>query len=123
MMPALSSKASPFSTPMAVALYLGIWLFLLSFSLPAVGNLRGWESAVFAFTSGTHDDQISSLALFGGWLNPQVLLLFFLTVFRVARYLRALLAVTILFSIAMTWISIHRMSAAGIYLDLKVGAF
>ena len=123
MMPALSSKASPLSTPVAVAIYLGICLFLLSFSLPAVGAWRGWECALFAIRYWVHDDKISSLALFGGWLNPQVLLLFFLTVFRVARSLRALLAVTILVSIPMTWIAIHRMSAAGMYMDLKVGHF
>jgi hypothetical protein len=55
--------------------------------------------------------------------HPHVLLLFFLTVFRVAPSLRALLAVTILFSIPMTWIAIHRMSTAGMYMDLKVGHF
>jgi len=122
-MPTLSSKTSPHSILMAVAPYSGICLFLLSFSLPAVGNLRGLQCAGFAITSWQHGDKISSLALFGGWLNPQVLLLFFLSVFRVAARLRALLTVTILFSIPMTWIAIHRMNAAGMYMDLKVGHF
>lgn len=85
--------------------------------------MSGWQCAVFALTSWPHDDQISSLALCGGWLNPQVLLLFFLTVFCAAPSLRALLTVTILFSISMTWIAIHRMSAAGMYMDLKAGHF
>lgn len=60
---------------------------------------------------------------FWGWLNPQVLLLFFLSVFRVVSPLRAALTVTILFSIPMTWIAIHRMNAAGTYMDFKVGHF
>jgi hypothetical protein len=112
-MPTLSSKTSPVSILMAVAPYFGICLFLLSFSLPAVGNLSGLQCAGFAIKYWPYDDQISSFALFGGWLNPQVLLLFFLSVFRVASRLRALLTVTILFSIPMTWIAIHRMNAAG----------
>jgi hypothetical protein len=108
---------------MAVAPYFGICLFLLSFSLPAVGNLSGLQCAGFAIKYWPYDDQISSFALFGGWLNPQVLLLFFLSVFRVASRLRALLTVTILFSIPMTWIAIHRMNAAGMYMDRTVGHF
>jgi len=122
-MPTLSSKTSPLSILMAVALYFGTCLFLLSFSLPAVGNLSGLQCAGFAIKYWPHDDKISSLALFGGWLNPQVLLLFFLCVFRVASRLRALLTVTILFSIPLTWIAIHRMNAAGMDMDLKVGHF
>ena len=122
-MPTLSPKTSAVSILWAVALYFGICLFLLSFSLPAVGNLTGLECAEFAIKSWRHDDKISSLALFGGWLNPQVLLLFFLSVFRVVSPLRAALTVTILFSIPMTWIAIHRMNAAGTYMDFKVGHF
>jgi len=124
-MPTFSSKTSPVSILMAVPPYFGICLFLLSFSLPAVGDLSGLECAEFAIRSWTHDhhDEISSLALFGGWLNPQVLLLFFLSVFRVASRLRALLTVSILFSIPMTWIAIHRMNAAGMNMDLKIGHF
>ncbi len=122
-MPTLSSKTSPVSILTAVPPYFGICLFLLSFSLPAVGNLSGLQCAGFAIKYWPHDDKISSLALFGGWLNPQVLPLFFLSVFRVASRLRALLTVTILFSIPMTWIAIHRMNAAGMYMDLKTGHF
>src|SRR5467141_2821315 len=44
-MPTLSPKTSAVSILMAVALYFGICLFLLSFSLPAVGNLTGMVSA------------------------------------------------------------------------------
>lgn len=122
-MPTLSPKTSAVSILWAVALYFGICLFLLSFSLPAVGNLTGLECAEFAIKSWRHDDKISSLALFGAWLNPQVLLLFFLSVIRVVSPLRAALTVTILFSIPMTWIAIHRMNAAGMYMDFKVGHF
>jgi hypothetical protein len=122
-MPTPSAKISPVSMLMAVALYLGICLFLLSFSLPAVGNLTGLECAEFAIKYWPHGDKISSLAVFGGWLNPQVLLLFFFSVFRVVSPLRAVLTVTVLFSIPMTWIAIHRMNAAGMYMDLKVGHF
>jgi hypothetical protein len=114
-------QISPIET--AASVYLGSGVFLLSFFLPAVGDLRGWQCAVFAATSWTEDDKISRLALFGGWLNPLVLVLFFLSVFRVAAYLRALLAVTILFSIPMTWIAIYRMSIAGMAMNLQVGHF
>jgi hypothetical protein len=103
--------------------YLGLAIFLLSFFLPAVGPLTGFGCAFWALTSWNHDDKISSLALFGGWLNPIVLVLFFLSVFRVAPRLRAVLTVTTLFSIPMTWISIHRMNDAGMSMDLKVGHF
>ena len=116
-MPTPSAKTSPVSILTAVARYFGICLFLVSFSLPAVGNLTGLDCAEFAMKYWPHDDKISSLALFGGWLNPQVLLLFFLSVFRVFSPLRAMLTVTILFSIPMTWIAIHRMNAAGMYMD------
>jgi len=122
-MPTLSSKTSVVSILMAVPLYFGVCLFLLSFSLPAVGNLTGMECAEFAIKYWPHDDKISSLALFGGWLNPQVLLLFFLSAFRPASPLRGVLTVTILFSIPMTWIAIDRMNVAGMYMDLKVGHF
>jgi hypothetical protein len=122
-MPALSSKTSANSVLTAIALYFGVCLYLLSFALPAVGNLTGLECAEFAIESWRQDDKISSLALFGGWLNPQVLLLFLLSVFHVAPRLRAVLSVSILFSIAMTWIAIHRMNAAGMFMDLKVGHF
>jgi hypothetical protein len=122
-MPTPSAKTSPVSKLMALALYFGICLFLLSFSLPAVGNLTGLECAEFALQYWPHDHKISSLALFGGWLNPQVLLLFFLSVFRAFSNFRAVLTVTILFSIPMTWIAIHRMNDAGMYMDLKVGHF
>src|SRR6266550_6127339 len=107
-MPTLSSKTSVVSILMAVPLYFGVCLFLFSFSLPAVGNLTGMECGEFAIKYWPHDDKISSLALFGGWLNPQVLLLFFLSAFRLASPLRGVLTVTILFSIPMTWIAIGR---------------
>src|SRR5207244_2349137 len=55
-----------------------------------------------------------SLAAFGAWLNPEVLLLFFLSVFQRCPRLRALLVVTILFSIPMTWIALNRMDHAGV---------
>jgi hypothetical protein len=122
-MPTPSAKTSPVSKLMTVALYFGICLFLLSFSLPAVGDRTGLECAEDALQYWPHNDKISSLALFGGWLNPQVLLLFFLSVFRAFSPLRAVLTVTILFSIPMTWIAIHRMNVAGMYMDLKVGHF
>src|SRR6266566_1501899 len=63
--PMLSSKTSPVSILTAVAIYFGIGLFLLSFSLPAVGYLSGWQCAGFAIRYWAHDDQISSLALLG----------------------------------------------------------
>ena len=104
-----------------LALYFGLSLFLVSFFLPAVGNLSGLACAEFAIKSWKHDDKISSLALFGGWLNPQVLLFFFLSALRAALRLRAILTITILFSIPMTWITIHRMSQARMFMDLKIG--
>ena len=119
----LSPKASAVSILWAVVLYFGFCLFMLSFSLPAVGTFTGMQCAGYAIHYWGHDDKISSLALFGGWLNPQVLLLFLLSVFRVAPRLRAVLVVTILFSIPMTWIAIHRMDAAGMFMELKAGHF
>ena len=119
----MPTKTSANSSLKAVALVFGICLFLVSFSLPAVGNLTGYECAYYAIHYWRYDKQISSLALFGGWLNPQVLLMFFLSVYRANPRLRAVLSVTILFSIPMTWIAIHRMNAAGMFLDLKAGHF
>jgi hypothetical protein len=122
-MPTPSAKTSPVPILTPVPLYFGICLFLLSFSLPALGNLTGLECAGWAIKYWPHDDKMSSLALFGGWLNPQALLLFFLSISRVFSSLRAVLTITIPFSIPMTWIAIHRMNAAGMYMDLKVGHF
>src|SRR5690349_13998765 len=118
-MPTLSPKTSAVSILWAFGLYFGTCLFIVSFSLPAVGNLSGMACAEVSIKYWPHDDKISALALFGGWLNPQVLLLFFLSACRLASPLRAVLTVTILFSIPMTWIAIHRMNAAGMYMDLK----
>jgi len=121
-MPKLGSRTS--SDSMLTALrYLGLAIFLLSFFLPAVGSLTGFGCAFWALTSWSHDDKISSLALFGGWLNPIVLVLFFLSVFHRAPRLRAVLTVTTLFSIPMTWVAIHRMNDAGMAMDLNVGHF
>lgn len=122
-MPATAAKNSSDSVLSTVALYLGLSLFLASFFLPAVGNLAGFDCAWFAMISWKPDEQISRLALFGGWLNLQVLLLFFLSRLRMALRLRALLTVTILFSIPMTWFAIHRMGEARMDMDLKIGHF
>jgi hypothetical protein len=90
--------------------YLGLFLFLLSI-LPAGGGFGGFESALWAIGPWPwlHDDKISYLAGFGGWLNPKVLLLFCLFVSGRGQGLRPLLVVTILFPIPMTWIAIYRM--------------
>src|SRR5947207_13345333 len=77
----------------------GFWIALAGFIF-----VRPWQP----------DDQISALAAFGAWLNPEVLLLFFLSVFQRSPRLRALLVATILFSIPMTWIAINRMDHAGV---------
>src|SRR5215470_1527025 len=119
----LASDTSPNYVPATLAIYFGLFLFLLSFLLPAVGTLTGLDCAWLAMNSWKHDDKISSLALFGGWLNPQVLLLFFLSALRAARRLRAVLTVTILFSIPMTWLAVHRMRDAGMAMDLKIGHY
>lgn len=122
-MPATVAKNSSDSVLSTIAPYLGLSLFLTSFFLPAVGNLTGFDCAWFAMISWKPDDQISRLALFGGWLNPQVLFLFFLSRLRMVPRLRALLTVTILFSIPMTWFAIHRMGEARMAMDLKIGHF
>ncbi|MCU1270902.1 MAG: hypothetical protein JWN74_2196 [Acidobacteriaceae bacterium] len=119
-MPKLGSSASPDSMRTA---YFGLAIFLFSFFLPAVGSLIGFQCAFWALTSWNHQDKISSLALFGGWLNPMVLVLFFLSIFRRAPRIRSVLTVTILFSIPMTWIAIYRMAVVGMYMDLDVGHF
>ena len=44
---------------------LGLFLFLFSFFLRAVGGLKGWECALWALASSVpsqHDDKISSLS-------------------------------------------------------------
>jgi hypothetical protein len=97
-MPKLGSRTSSDSMLTDLATYIGLPIFLLSFFLPAVGSLTGFGCAVWALTSWNHDDKISSLALFGGWLNPMVLMLFFLSVFRVAPRFRAVLTVYSLFN-------------------------
>ncbi len=105
--------------------YLGLFLFLLSFLLPAVGTIKGFESAWWAIIPWPgHDDQISSLAAFGGWLNPEVFLFFCLSVARRGLRLRSLLTVIILFSIPMTWIAIYRMNLSGMAMSpLGVGHY
>jgi len=94
----------------------GLCLFLVSFFLPALGDMLGFESAVWGLIfvrPWQPDAKISSLAAFGVLLNPELLLLFFLSVFQRCPRVRALLVVTILFSIPMTWIALHRMDQAG----------
>ena len=101
----------------ALLRYVGLCVFLVSFFLPALGGLGGFQSAFFGIIfvrPWQPDDKISSLAAFGAWLNPEVLLLFFLSVFQRCPRLRALLVVTILFSIPMTWIALNRMDHAGV---------
>lgn len=124
----ISSDASPDGVPriLGLARYLGLILFVISFFLPAVGSFGGFDSAMWAIITmpWQHDDKISSLAAFGGWLNPEVFLFFCLSVARRGRRLRSLLTVTILFSIPMTWIAIHRMDEAGMAMyPLRVGHF
>jgi hypothetical protein len=105
--------------------YLGLFLLLLSI-LPAGGGFGGFESALWAIGPWPwlHDDKISYLAGFGGWLNPEVLLLFCLFVSGRGQRLRPLLVVTILFPIPMTWIAIYRMDQTGIFVyPLRAGHF
>ena len=118
------SKGAP-SVP-ALVRQVGLFLFLVSFFLPAVGGIGGFESAFWAITlrPWQHDDKISSLAAFGGWLNPEVLLLFCLSLWGRWHRLRALLVTMILFSIPMTWIALYRMDQAGMSVyPLKAGHF
>jgi hypothetical protein len=64
-------------------------------------------------TWNSHNDKISALAMFGGLINPQIILLSLLYAARWGRPLRAVLAVTILLSIPLTWIAIAQMHFAG----------
>lgn len=102
--------------------YVGFAGFLGSFFLRAVGNLSGRECALFSLlTWNSHDNKISSLAMFGGLINPQIILFSLLYASRVARQVRSLLAVTILFCIPITWIAIYQMSVAGMPMNIGPG--
>lgn len=106
--------------------YFGLLLFMASFFLPAVGMVGGFECAFLAIftTPWQHDDKISSLAAFGGWLNPELLLFFCLSILRCGHRLRSVLTIAILFSIPMTWIALYRMNDAGMALyPLRIGHF
>src|SRR5690242_21494527 len=92
----------------------GPFLFLLSFFLPAISDRPGFEWALWAlFAWHLNDDQISSLAVFGGCINLEILLLFWLSALSRGQRFRSLLTVLILFSIPMTWIALYRMNHAG----------
>lgn len=102
----------------------GPFLFLLSFFLPSVGDLPGFECALWAlFVWNFHDDQVSSLAIFGGCINLEILLLFCLSALNRGQRFRSLLIVVILFSIPMTWIALYRMNHARMILSLDRGHF
>ena len=102
--------------------YAGLAIFLTSFFLTAVGTLSGWDCALFSLMAwGRHDEKISSLAMFGGLINPQVILFSLLAAARTARFLRSLLAVTILFCIPITWVAIYQMSVAGMAMNVGPG--
>jgi len=95
----------------------GLCLFLVSFFLPALGDMGGFQAAFFGIVfvrPWQPDDKLVPLAAFGAWLNPEVLLLFSLSVFQRCPRVRALLVVTILFSIPMTWIALRRMDHGGV---------
>jgi len=94
----------------------GLCLFLVSFFLPALGDMGGFQAAFFGIVfvrPWQPDDKLVPLAAFGAWLNPEVLLLFSLSVVQRCPRVRALLVVTILFSIPMTWIALRRMDHGG----------
>jgi len=123
-MHALSAQSVANPKIAKATLWFGFSLFAVSFALPAVGDLKGIACALFALLAwGSHDNQISSLAVFGALLNPEVLALFLLSILQRAPRLRAVLSVVILFSVPMTWIAIHRMNAAGMFMELRIGHF
>jgi hypothetical protein len=102
--------------------YVGFAIFLCSFFVLAVGNLSGRECALFSLLAwNRHDDRISSLAMFGGLINPQIILFSLLYAARWGRPLRSVLAVTILLCIPLTWIAIAQMSFAGIQMRIGPG--
>jgi hypothetical protein len=73
-------------------------------------SLLAWNS---------HDDNISALAIFGGSINPQIILVSLLYAARCGRLLRSVLAVTILLCVPLTWVAIAQMSFAG--MSMRIG--
>jgi len=106
-----------------LTLYLGFSIYLLSFFLPAVGPFKGWECAFLALLSIKHDEKVSSLAFFGGLLNPLMIVYLTLHVAGVARRLGTYLAVALLFCLPMTWFAIALMTNAGMSMELRVGHY
>jgi hypothetical protein len=86
----------------------------------AGGNLSGRECALLSLpTWNSHDDNISALAIFGGFINPQIIRVSLLYAARCGRLLRSVLAVTILLCVRLTWIAIAQMSFAG--MSMRIG--
>jgi hypothetical protein len=92
--------------------YFGFAVYLWSFFLTAVGNLLGWDCAIFSLLSRSGpDDKISPLAMFGGLINPQIIIFAALAAGRIGKPVRSVLAVGILICIPLSWIAIYQMSA------------
>lgn len=101
---------------------LGLCIFVVAFFVPAVragspGSeavvFPGWKCASVALTetvalvgkTGVEKPSFEVLlVIFSGWINPLVLLLFVLSIWRGLLALRRVLAVIVLLCMAATWI-------------------
>lgn len=92
-----------------VALCTGAVVYLVSFSLVAVNAIPGWMCAFWALTWNSHDPE-TSLATFGGLINPLVVVYVVQTVLKPAARTRTYLAIAIFSCVPLTWIALSRMS-------------
>jgi len=94
-------------------LCVGIGIFVLSFSLPAVNaydlDLDGFACSWLSLCSVGDGMSISSLAFLGGLINPVAITYSVLRVLGRAPNLRKGLSTAILFFIPITWLSLALM--------------
>jgi len=103
-------RASRFLTGDAL-FYVGIGIFVVSFFLPAVnlnglGVLDGFACAWLSFFALQDGKSVSTLACFGGLINPIAITYVVLRILGRAPRVRSALATTILFFIPITWLSL-----------------
>jgi hypothetical protein len=93
--------------------YIGLGVYGLSFLLPAMRSgkdlLPGWGCAVLSLTvwANAKPNLGGRLALFGGLINPAAVTYAAMRILGRATSLRWALAITILFWIPLTWLSLY----------------
>ena len=97
----------------AVLLWCGLVLYILSFGLKAVADMRGWQCAVGAFglpwralLAATHFPESTTVGwvalLVSGWINP-VFLVFVVQMVRGRHRSASALRIAVLFMVCSCW--------------------